>query len=154
MVCIPRSLDTSLPVQFMVGVQRFSRLGLCSSRSSGNRLHHRHSPLSLSRLRRILLFGVVSEICRLAFNEFFELLTDGCVAYVLDVPARGRDWLSELAGLDLTLRSQVCFSGPFGNSMARRRLKQSRSSAKKAGSYLLSRLEPIFLRAKISGYYC
>eukprot|EP00903_Cladosiphon_okamuranus_P020686 g18993.t2 len=45
----------------------------------------------------------------LMFNEFFERLTDVCVEYVLDAPARGRDWLVELAGMVLTLRSQ-CWS--------------------------------------------
>lgn len=43
------------------------------------------------------------------FNEFFERVVDVCEAYVLDAPARGRDWLVELAGMELTLRSQVRF---------------------------------------------
>lgn len=44
---------------------------------------------------------------RLVFNELFERVVDVCEAYVLDVPARGRDWLTELAGMEITLRSQV-----------------------------------------------
>lgn len=44
---------------------------------------------------------------RLMFNEFFERVVDVCEAYVLDAPGRGRDWLVELAGMELTLRSQV-----------------------------------------------
>ena len=43
---------------------------------------------------------------RLFFSELFERIADVCEAYVLDSPSRGRDWLAELAGVDVTLRSQ------------------------------------------------
>lgn len=44
---------------------------------------------------------------RLLFNEYLERVVDACVEYVLDSSARGRDWKEELAGLEVTLRSQV-----------------------------------------------
>ncbi|CAM9904204.1 unnamed protein product [Ectocarpus sp. 12 AP-2014] len=42
----------------------------------------------------------------LVYNEVFERIVDVCEAYVLDVSGRGRDWLVELAGMEITLRSQ------------------------------------------------
>ncbi|CAM9874646.1 unnamed protein product, partial [Choristocarpus tenellus] len=45
----------------------------------------------------------------LLFNEFFERVVDVCVDYVLDAMNRGRDWTAELAGVDVTIRSQ-CWS--------------------------------------------
>lgn len=47
---------------------------------------------------------------RLIFNELFEHEADACVAYVLD-SAAGRDWLAELGGVKVTLRSQVSRGG-------------------------------------------
>lgn len=44
---------------------------------------------------------------RLFFSELLEAHADVCVAYVLDAASRGRDWLTELGGVDLMLRSQV-----------------------------------------------
>eukprot|EP00752_Nemacystus_decipiens_P002140 g2039.t1 len=42
----------------------------------------------------------------LFFAELLERQADVCVAYVLDVASRGRDWLTEMAGVEVTLRSQ------------------------------------------------
>lgn len=44
---------------------------------------------------------------RLFLNEYLERITDVCYDYVVDSLARGRDWLSELNGVDITLRSHV-----------------------------------------------
>lgn len=43
---------------------------------------------------------------RLVYNEVFERIVDVCEAYVLDASGRWRDWLVELAGMEITLRSQ------------------------------------------------
>ena len=40
---------------------------------------------------------------------------DVCEAYVLDTPSRGRDWLAELGGVDVTLRSQSWVVAQFIN---------------------------------------
>lgn len=47
------------------------------------------------------------NISRLIFNEVFDRVIDVCYDYVLDSSARGRDWLAELGGVDITLRSHV-----------------------------------------------
>ncbi|CAM9496108.1 unnamed protein product, partial [Ectocarpus sp. 13 AM-2016] len=39
-------------------------------------------------------------------NELIDRHVDVCEAYVLDSVSRGRDWLAEMGGLDVTLRSQ------------------------------------------------
>ncbi|CAM9438660.1 unnamed protein product [Ectocarpus sp. 6 AP-2014] len=39
-------------------------------------------------------------------NELIHRHVDVCEAYVLDSVSRGRDWLAEMGGLDVTLRSQ------------------------------------------------
>ncbi|CAM9438414.1 unnamed protein product, partial [Laminaria digitata] len=43
--------------------------------------------------------------CVLLFNEFLDRVVEVCYDYVLDSSARGRDWLTELGGVDITLRS-------------------------------------------------
>ncbi|CAM9270290.1 unnamed protein product, partial [Ectocarpus sp. 6 AP-2014] len=43
----------------------------------------------------------------LLFTELIARQTDMCAAYVLDSASRGRDWLAEVAGVDLTLRTQT-----------------------------------------------
>ncbi|CAM9117234.1 unnamed protein product, partial [Ectocarpus sp. 8 AP-2014] len=43
----------------------------------------------------------------LFFSELLERQGDVCVAYVLDAASRGRDWLAEMAAVDLMLRSHV-----------------------------------------------
>ncbi|CAB1110556.1 unnamed protein product [Ectocarpus sp. CCAP 1310/34] len=40
-------------------------------------------------------------------NELIDRNVDVCEAYVLDSVSRGRDWLAEMGGLDVTLRSQT-----------------------------------------------
>eukprot|EP00903_Cladosiphon_okamuranus_P012976 g12110.t1 len=45
----------------------------------------------------------------LFFNELLDRQAEVCMAYVLDVAARGRDWLAELAGVEPMLKSQ-CYS--------------------------------------------
>lgn len=47
------------------------------------------------------------NLSRLILNEYLERIIDVCYDYVLDTPARGRDWLAELNGVDITLRSHV-----------------------------------------------
>ncbi|CAN0558797.1 unnamed protein product, partial [Ectocarpus sp. 12 AP-2014] len=39
-------------------------------------------------------------------NELIDRHVDVCETYVLDSVSRGRDWLAEMGGLDVTLRSQ------------------------------------------------
>lgn len=44
---------------------------------------------------------------RLFNSELLERNADVCVAYVLDAASRGRDWVVEMGGVELMLRSQV-----------------------------------------------
>lgn len=51
-----------------------------------------------------------TPVCtRLLTNEVMESQGNACVDYVLDAAARGRDWLTDLAGTELVLFSQVRF---------------------------------------------
>lgn len=50
-------------------------------------------------------FVLSANLSRLLFNEYFERVVDVCYDYVLDSSAVGRDWLDELAAVDVTLRS-------------------------------------------------
>ena len=52
-------------------------------------------------------FVLSANLSRLLFNEYFERVVDVCYDYVLDSSAVGRDWLDELAAVDVTLRSHV-----------------------------------------------
>lgn len=49
----------------------------------------------------------VDDVSRLLFNELFDRVVEVCYDYVLDSSARGRDWRTDLAGVDPTLRSHV-----------------------------------------------
>ena len=46
---------------------------------------------------------------RLLTNEVMQSQGNACVDYVLDAAARGRDWLTDLAGTELVIFSQVRF---------------------------------------------
>lgn len=42
----------------------------------------------------------------LALNEYDQRIVNVCEAYVLDAASRGRDWVADLGGLEISLRSQ------------------------------------------------
>lgn len=44
---------------------------------------------------------------RFVSNELLTSIVDVCYEYVLDAVARGRDWRTELSGVEPTLRSHV-----------------------------------------------
>ena len=54
-----------------------------------------------------------TNLPRLLFSEFLDRVVEMCFDYVLDSSARGRDWLTELGGVDITLRSHVRQGLPF-----------------------------------------
>ena len=64
----------------------------------------------------------VSVSARVVQNELLDRRTTICEEYVLDAAARGTDWTTVLAGVELVLRSHVCaYTYPFKkyNSLAR-----------------------------------
>lgn len=49
----------------------------------------------------------------LVFNEYIDRVVDVCYDYVLDTSGRRRDWLAELAGVEVTLRSHCTVMQSF-----------------------------------------